>query len=81
MSTPPSAPPPQQGQYYGPSMPIPAPHGELIVYILAIVTLGIIALAAETVDARELAVYGTFITIGYLLSRGLAKLGKVYESR
>jgi hypothetical protein len=81
MSTAPP-PPPQQSGYYGPGLPpIPVPHAELIVYVLAIVVLGIIALAAETVDARELVVYGTFLTIGYLLSRGLAKLGKVYESR
>ncbi len=49
--------------------------------MLAIVVLGIVALAAETVNARELVSYGSFITIGYLLSRGLAKLGKVYEAR
>jgi len=79
---PPPPPPPQQSGFYGPGLPpFPFPHAELIVYVLAIVVLGIIALAAETVNARELVSYGTFITIGYLLSRGLAKLGKVYEAR
>ena len=75
-------PPPQQGSYYGSSLPpIPVPHGELIVFVLAIVTLGIIALIAETVDARELVQYGAFITIAYLLARGIAKRGNVYENR
>ena len=84
MSTahPPPPPPQQQSGFYGPGLPpFPVPHAELIVYVLAIVVLGIIALAAETVDATELVSYGSFITIGYLLSRGLAKLGKVYETR
>ena len=81
MSTAPP-PPPQQSGYYGASMPpIPVPQAELIVYILAIVVLAIIALAADSVHVSAVVSYGSFITIGYLLSRGLAKLGKVYESR
>lgn len=80
MSTPP--PPPQHGPYYGASMPpIPIPHGELIVFLLAILTLGIIALIAKTVNANELVEYGAYITIAYLIARGIAKRGNVHEGR
>ena len=77
-----SPPPPPQHGYYGSSLPpIPVPHGELIVFVVAIVTLGIIALIAESVAARELVQYGAYLTIAYLLARGLAKRGNVYENR
>jgi len=80
MSTPPS--PPQQSRYYGASMPpIPAPNPEVIVYIVSLVVVGIVALAAETVVSAHWVEFAKWATAAYLISRGIAKLGKVLENR
>ena len=61
--------------------PLPIPNPELVVLVLAVLVLGIITLAADSVIASSFATYGTFLTVGYIISRGIAKLGKVYEQR
>jgi hypothetical protein len=80
MSTTPSSPPPSQQGYYGGGLPpVPVPNGELVVYVLALVVVGIVALAAETVAASNWVSFATWATAAYLVSRGLAKLRNVVE--
>jgi hypothetical protein len=81
MSTQPSPPPPpsQQGYYGGGLPPVPVPNAELIVYVVALVVVGIIGLAAETVNAASWVEFALWTTAAYLVSRGLAKLRNVTE--
>ena len=87
-STPPEQPTtPQQpsGGYGGPNvnlnlaalMPTPG-NAELVVYILATIMLGIIALSSNF-DANGFATIFGVITFGYLVSRGIAKASRVLE--
>jgi hypothetical protein len=57
----------------------PAPNGELIVYIAALLILGIVALAADTGSAAQWTEVAGLVTAAYLISRGLAKLRNVRE--
>ena len=59
-------------------MPIPG-NAELVVYILATILLAIIALAADGFDASGFATIFGVITLGYLISRGIAKASRVLE--
>ena len=83
MSSPPSQ--PQQTYerpYYGPGAPpIPVPTGELVVFALVWLVIGIITLAADNVSAPQFVTASVALAVGYMLSRGLAKLGKVLENR
>lgn len=76
-------PPPTQsyGQpYYG--MPsVPAPNGELVVFLLVWVVVFIITLAADAVDWPDFVLATVFLTAAYMISRGIAKAGKVIEGR
>ncbi|MBD0289751.1 MAG: hypothetical protein ICV74_00740 [Thermoleophilia bacterium] len=65
--------------YYGPGLP-PVPNGELVVFLVVVFVIGLVALAADTVGPRDFVTAATVLTVGYLLSRGLAKLGKVLEN-
>jgi hypothetical protein len=84
-TTPPEQPTPSQ-RPSGPNvsfnvpatMPIPG-NAELVVYILATIVLGIIALAADDFDASGFATIYGVITLGYLVSRGIAKASRVLE--
>jgi hypothetical protein len=59
---------------------LPAPgNAELIVYVLATILIAIIALAADDFDANGFATIFGVITLGYLLSRGIAKASRVLE--
>ena len=88
MSTPPpSQPPPppayNQGLYgVGPGMQqLPALNGEFVFFVLVWAVIGIIALASDNVGASEFVTATVPLAIAYLLSRGIAKLGKVIEGR
>ena len=82
MSTPPSSPPPGPGYYGGGGLPpVPVPNAEAIVFVVALLVVGIVALAAETVTAAQWVDFATWATAAYLIARGIAKLGKVYENR
>jgi hypothetical protein len=59
-------------------MPTPG-NAELVVYILATIILGIIALSADDFDANGFATIFGVITLGYLISRGIAKASRVLE--
>lgn len=89
MSTtpPPSQPPPppgyDQGLYgAGGGMPqLPAINGEFVVFVLVWAIFGIIALASDQIGASEFMTASVPLAVAYILSRGIAKLGKVIESR
>lgn len=89
MSTTPTDPPPQSGGYGRPGGPnvnlnlgaiMPTPgNAELVVYILATIVVGIIALAADQVDSGAFVTAFTALTFAYLISRGIAKASRVLE--
>jgi hypothetical protein len=87
MSTTPPEQPPAGGPSrpaYGYNMPnvarMPVPgNAEFVVYFLIEVIFTIIWLAAKSVDTADWTVLTTALTFGYILSRGIAKAGKVLE--
>jgi hypothetical protein len=86
MSTaPPSPPPPPPGYdrpYYGPGMPaMPSPTGELAVFVVAWVVIFIVTLAADSVDWPLFVQMTALLAAAYVISRGIAKAGKVLERR
>jgi hypothetical protein len=62
----------------GALMPTPG-NAELVVYILATILLGIIALSSDNFNAGGFATIFGVITLGYLISRGIAKASRVLE--
>ena len=85
MSTPPAPPPPPtqsyERPYYGAMPPMPVPNGELVVFGLAWVVVLVITLAADTVDWPAFVTATIALSVGYMLSRGIAKASRVYENR
>ncbi|HEY7196683.1 MAG TPA: hypothetical protein VH306_05830 [Gaiellaceae bacterium] len=85
MSTPQPGPPPPSYEkgYYAPSgMPaLPAINGEFVVFVFVWAVIGIIALASDQIGASEFITATIPLAVAYLLSRGIAKLGKVIEGR
>jgi hypothetical protein len=86
MSTAPQAPPPPppayDRPYYGPGMPgIPSPTGELAVFLVAWVVTLIVTLAADSVGWEQFVRVTALLAAAYILSRGIAKAGKVVEGR
>ena len=62
----------------GAILPVPG-NAELAIYLLATVTLAIIWAASDALDAGGFANFFTWLTIGYILSRGIAKASRVLE--
>ncbi len=62
----------------GAIMPTPG-NAELVVYILATILIGIVALSADNYDAHGFASTFGWITAAYLISRGIAKASRVLE--
>ncbi len=82
MSTGPGTPPPSSQGYYGGNVPpFPLPNPELIVYAFALLIVGVVAAASESVPVALWVDFAKWATAAYLITRGIAKLGKVYESR
>ena len=54
-------------------------NAELVVYVVAVIVAGIIALTTPEVDGWRFLWAFTLLTIGYLVSRGLAKATRVLE--
>jgi hypothetical protein len=82
-STPPPPPPPPQSYerpYYGVPA-VPAPPGELIVFLVAWVVTLIVTLAADEVGWNAFLQATVFLSVGYIIARGIAKAGKVFEGR
>ena len=59
-------------------MPTPG-NAELVVYILATIVVGIVALSDDRVNGPEIVTAFTFFTFAYLISRGIAKASRVLE--
>ena len=89
MSTSLSAPPPTQGYerpYYGSGgmPPVPLPSIELIVFLLVWFVVGLVTLVAdgsEGVSPPQFVTASVALAVGFMIARGLAKLGKVIEGR
>ena len=82
-STPPPPPPPPQSYerpYYGVPA-VPAPPGELIVFLVAWVVALIVTLAADDVGWNQFLLATVLLSAAYMIARGIAKAGKVYEGR
>jgi hypothetical protein len=62
----------------GAILPVPG-NAELAVYFIAVVVLAIIWAASSLLNAGQFATLFTFLTIGYILSRGIAKASRVLE--
>jgi len=80
-----TSPPQPPNQSYGPpyyGMPaVPAPNGELVVFLLVWAVVFIITVASDRVDWPEFTTATVFLAAAYMISRGIAKAGKVYENR
>jgi hypothetical protein len=88
MSTapPPSQPPPpgyEPGMYGAGAgfSQLPAINGEFVFFVFVWAVFGIIALASDEIGASEFMTASVPLAVAYILSRGIAKLGKVIESR
>jgi hypothetical protein len=79
MATPPAPPPPTQPYYAMP--PLPAPTGELVVFLVAWLVVFLVTIIADSVDWPEFVTATTFLAVGFIISRGIAKAGKVLEGR
>jgi hypothetical protein len=81
MPPPPSAPPPGYGGgmagWQGARMPVPG-NAEWLLWLVVEVVFAIIW-AASNVTAFEFMIVTAIVTLGYLVSRGIAKAGKVLE--
>ena len=62
----------------GAILPVPG-NAELAIYLFATIVLAIIWAASEQLEAHGFAVLFTYLTIGYILSRGIAKASRVFE--
>jgi hypothetical protein len=80
MSTTPPEPPgyPAPGIVSGARMPVPG-NAELAVFLLVWLVLAIIWAASDAVNSFTFAWLTTVLTFGYMLSRGIAKAGRVLE--
>jgi uncharacterized protein (DUF983 family) len=87
-TTPPEQPPssPPGGYGGGPNvnfnlnaLPVTPGNAELLVYILALIVVAIIALAADSVNSPDWVDFFKWVTVAYILSRGIAKASRVLE--
>jgi hypothetical protein len=62
----------------GAILPVPG-NAELAIYLVATIVLAIIWAASDRFDAGGFAGVFTWLTIGYILSRGIAKASRVLE--
>jgi hypothetical protein len=83
MATPPPVPPTEytglsRAATTGAILPVPG-NAELAIYVFATIVLAIIWAASDALDAGGFATFFTWLTIGYILSRGIAKASRVLE--
>ena len=81
MPPPPSTPPPGYGPmmgWQGARMPIPG-NAEWLLWFVVEIVFAIIWAASDEVGAQMFMIVSAVITLGYLISRGIAKAGKVLE--
>jgi hypothetical protein len=74
-------PPPQsyEAPYYG-MTGMSAPNGELVVFLIVWAVVFIVTVASDRVDWPEFTTATVFLAAAYMISRGIAKAGKVLES-
>ena len=82
-STPPPPPPPAQSyeRQDNPMPAMPPPTGEHIVFLVAWLVALVVTLAADAVDWPAFLTATVVLAAAYIISRGIAKAGKVYENR
>jgi hypothetical protein len=83
MATPPEERSPTYGYTAGSALdlarlPIPG-NAELLIYVVVLIIFGLIALIDDHVSADRFVWGATWITVGYFISRGLAKATRVLE--
>jgi hypothetical protein len=66
------------GQTTGAILPVPG-NAELVVYLFATLFLVIIWAASDALDAHGFSTLFTWLTFGYIVSRGIAKASRVLE--
>jgi hypothetical protein len=85
MSTAPPQPPPPPHSYdrpyYGAPLPLPALNGELVLFLITWLVVFIVTLGADAVGWRDFAAATVVLAAAYMISRGIAKAGKVVEGR
>jgi hypothetical protein len=54
-------------------------NSELVVYVVVVLAVLVIVLANENLGAPQFVTTLQWLTIGYLLSRGIAKASRVFE--
>jgi hypothetical protein len=59
-------------------LPIPG-NAEFALYLLAVIIAWIVAWASDVLNAASWLDFFQWVTIGYLLSRGIAKASRVFE--
>mgnify|MGYP006314880473 FL=1 len=59
-------------------LPIPG-NAELLIYVVVLIVFGLIALIDDDVSGDRCVWGATWITVGYFISRGLAKATRVLE--
>ena len=59
-------------------LPIPG-NAEFLIYVVVLIVFGLIALIDDHVSADRFVWGATWITVGYFVSRGLAKATRVLE--
>ena len=62
----------------GAILPVPG-NAELAIYLFAVIVLAIIWASSNMFSASTFATLFTWLTIGYILSRGIAKASRVLE--
>ena len=83
MPPPPSAPPPGYGgggmpPWQGARMPVPG-NAEWLLWLIVEIVFAIIWAASPSVIGTIFMAVTAIVTLGYLISRGIAKAGKVLE--
>ncbi|HYZ19371.1 MAG TPA: hypothetical protein VE615_07490 [Gaiellaceae bacterium] len=84
MSTTPTEPGTRSSYSYGAGtldiarLPIPG-NAEFLVYVVVLIIFGLIAIFDDHVSADRFVWGATWVTVGYFVSRGLAKATRVLE--
>ena len=79
--TPPPPPAQSYGQPYYGMPPVPSLNGELLVFVLVWVVVFIVTLASDSVDWTGFVTASVVLAGAYMISRGIAKAGKVLEGQ
>jgi hypothetical protein len=81
MPPPPAAPPPGYGNammWQGARMPVPG-NAEWLLWLVVEIVFAIIWVASPSVNGTIFMAMSAIVTLGYLISRGIAKAGRVLE--